>query len=212
MEIPQVSFFTVFNGNQIDNFPEFKAENQTTDLFVIADNLIKSSMCPINEIAQPRAYYDVTNDKIVLPPRGSFKDGISFIKTLAHEMSHSTGHRDRLKRDLINEFGTEAYAKEELRAELGSLFLSADLGISNQAEHYEDHSDYLKSWIAALENDYNEFFRACSSAEEISQYLVTNYEKTNNIKITKEIEPIPDNIKNKKIETNQPTIERKSFR
>ena len=44
-------------------------------------------------------------------------------------------------------------------------------------EHYEDHSDYLKSWISVLSGDYNEFFRACADAEKISERLVGNYSK-----------------------------------
>ena len=69
------------------------------------------------------------------------------------------------------------YAKEELRAELGALFTSWDLGIHLEEEHYEDHSDYLKSWIKVLRDDYNELFRAYSDAEKISERLLTNYDK-----------------------------------
>jgi len=119
-----------------------------------------------------------------------FKDEESFAKTVIHEMGHSTGHPDRLKRPMSGIFGSAEYAKEELRAEIGALFTEADLGISLKGEHYEDHSDYLRSWIGALENDYNEFFRACADAEQIAKRLVGNYTKKYELKM--EVEGLPE--------------------
>jgi antirestriction protein ArdC len=87
-------------------------------------------------------------------------------------------------------FGSAEYAKEELRAEIGALFTEADLGISLKGEHYEDHSDYLRSWIGVLENDYNEFFRACADAEQIAKRLVGNYTKKYELKM--EVEGLPE--------------------
>lgn len=105
-------------------------------------------------------------------------------------MSHATGHPTRLNRPLGGMFGSEAYAKEELRAEIGALFTEADLGISLKGEHYEDHSDYLRSWIGVLQNDYNEFFRACADAEQISKRLIGNYTKKYELKM--EVDGVPD--------------------
>lgn len=118
----------------------------------------------------------------VIDPEATVK-GIHFtldlevvlVKTLLHEMSHSSGAPGRLNRDMGGMFGSDSYAKEELRAEIGSLFTGFDLGLKLNAEHYEDHSDYLKSWISVLKNDYNELFRACADAEKISERLVANY-------------------------------------
>ena len=101
-------------------------------------------------------------------------------------MCHSTGHSTRLNRNQTGEFGTPSYAREELIAELGSLFTETSLGFKIEGEHFNDHSNYLKSWIGALKDDYNELFRACSEAEKASNYLLERYntfektqEKTN---------------------------------
>ena len=112
-----------------------------------------------------------------MPLRSQFKDQTSFAKTLLHELSHMTGAPARLNRKFGGPFGSESYAKEELRAEIGALFTETDLGIPLSGEHYEDHSDYLRSWIGVIQNDYNEFFRACADAEKISDRLVGNYAK-----------------------------------
>lgn len=178
LEQPVISYFKVFNGEQMQNFPKYSAVfREATEAEQIANHLMQTSECPVKELAQSRAYYSSSEDMIVLPLREKFKDGVSFLNTLLHEMGHSTGHKSRLNRTFGGEFGTELYAKEELRAEIGSLFTALDLGVNIQQGHYEDYSDYLKSWIQVLKNDYNELFRACSDAEKISERLIANYDK-----------------------------------
>ena len=193
LDRPQVMYFRVFNGEQVENFPEYvpSVRNEDrTQLGDMIDRIISTSECPVIEAAQDRAYYSPSQDRIVLPLRSMFKDEESFAKTAIHEMGHSTGHPDRLNRPLGGMFGSEEYAKEELRAEIGALFTEADLGISLKGEHYEDHSDYLRSWIGALQDDYNEFFRACADAEQIAKRLVGNYTKKYELKM--EVDDLPD--------------------
>lgn len=178
LDKPIVSYFKVFNAEQIRNFPKYVSErNVESDIGMMTDNLIETSECPVLELGQERACYVPSEDNIFLPLRQGFKNEKSFLQTLIHEMGHSTGHKSRLNRNLMGEFGSVDYAKEELRAELGALFTSWDLGIHLEEEHYEDHSDYLKSWIKVLRDDYNELFRAYSDAEKISERLLTNYDK-----------------------------------
>ena len=183
LERPQVSFCKatsrwVFNAEQVQGFPSFsRNECPEPEIDTIIDRIIDTSECPIHEIAQDRSFYSPTSDEIYLPLRSQFKDQTSFAKTLLHELSHMTGAPSRLNRKFGGPFGSEGYAKEELRAEIGALFTETDLGILLSGEHYEDHSDYLRSWINVIQNDYNEFFRACADAEKISDRLVGNYSK-----------------------------------
>lgn len=143
----------------MQDYPELKKNDLDPDLTKLADDLIRSSECPVYEVVQDNAFYQKGQDHIVLPLRGMFKDAGSFIATLIHEMGHSTGHASRLNRTFGMRFGDPDYAKEELRAELGALFTETDLGVDPSAEVLEDHSDYLKSWIGALRDDPNELFR-----------------------------------------------------
>jgi antirestriction protein ArdC len=81
-------------------------------------------------------------------------------QTCLHELAHWTGAKHRLDRtDEKGPFGSPEYAKEEIRADLASLFLSAELGIPYDPS---DQAAYIRNWIQALKNDKNEVFRAAS--------------------------------------------------
>ena len=95
-------------------------------------------------------------------------------------MTHSTGHPSALARELDTRFGSPSYAEEELVAELGSLFLSADLGIQGcdmEGEFYENHVSYLQSWMNALENDPSYLFKAASKADHADTFIMERYEE-----------------------------------
>lgn len=167
LEPPAVRYFLVFNGEQIQDFPAYVPESRPPEKSLEAGlECLASSECQIVECAQPDAFYSPRQDKIFLPLRSVFKDPESFIKTGLHEMVHSTGHPLRLNREMGGPFGSESYAREELRAEIGAMFLEADLALPVTGEHFQDHSNYLQSWIAVLKKDYNELFRACADAEK----------------------------------------------
>ena len=176
LDRPKVSYFYVFNAEQVIGYPDPPIKEYEPDIMQLGEQLIKSSECPIYEMPQDRAYYNRNADHIVIPARYQFKEAKSFVATVAHEMSHSTGHPNRLNRKFGMRFGDKDYAKEELRAELGALFVETDLGVDPSGEVLEDHSDYLLSWIGALRKDPNELFRACADAEKISERLVNNYQ------------------------------------
>jgi len=193
LEKPIVSYFKVFNCEQIQDFPKFEPRKmEKQELGELIEDLTTVSECPVKEYAQERAFYRPGEDKIYLPLRSYFKDEESFAKTLLHEMGHSTGHPSRLNREFGGAFGSPAYAKEELCAELGALFTEVDLGIQLEGEHYQDHSNYLASWIGALEHDYNELFRACAQAEKISERIVGNYTRKLNKELSDFKEVIPE--------------------
>lgn len=92
LDRPQVMYFRVFNGEQVEDFPEYvpsTPDEDKTQLGRMIDQVIDTSECPIIEAAQERAYYSPSQDKIVLPLRSMFKDEESFAKTAIHEMSYT---------------------------------------------------------------------------------------------------------------------------
>lgn len=178
LEHPIPNYFRVFNGEQIEGLPELEKKVLTEDKYSeMAERFEHSSKCPIHYTNQDRAYYSPVNDEINLPSKNAFKNNETRLSVLLHEMAHSTGHPDRLNRQLKNTFGTPEYAKEELNAELSSLFLESELGIKMgpDSEMLKDHSNYVKSWISALKENPNELFHACNRAEQITEYLIENY-------------------------------------
>jgi hypothetical protein len=84
-----------------------------------------------------------------------------------HELTHWTGAKSRLDRDLKNRFGTQAYAAEELIAELGAAFLAAEFSFDGDVRH----AGYIKTWIHLLKSDKRAFFTACSRAQQAADYL-----------------------------------------
>ena len=175
---PIVMHFTVFNAAQIEGMPEFqKKELHSWESIDKAEKIIKNSGANIEFKADVTPHYSVTNDKIVMPLREQFHSAESYYATALHELGHWTGSSSRLNRDIANSFGSPEYAKEELRAELSSFFVTSDIGISNDIKN---HSSYIDSWIKVLKNDKNEIFRAAADAEKIADYVLA-FEKEKNI-------------------------------
>lgn len=174
---PVVSYFYVFNAAQIEGMPEqtLPVTEVTAEEQDITGMLIRASPCEVKEMLTCQAGYIPALDVILMPPKETFHTRADFIKTLLHEMVHSTGHPDRLNRNLKGKFGTPDYAKEELRAELGSLFLAADLGLPVDGKHLENHAAYLQSWIEVLRRNPDELFVAASDAEKAAGYINERY-------------------------------------
>jgi hypothetical protein len=101
----------------------------------------------------------------------------SYYATLFHELGHLTGHEKRLDRNLTIRFGTEAYAAEELVAELTSAFLCAELGVQGELRH----SGYIGHWIKLLKSDPRAIFTAASKASQAANYLCSLSEARNEV-------------------------------
>ena len=104
--------------------------------------------CPINQVKGDQAFYSPSNDHIVVPKREQFVDGEAFATNTLHECAHATGAESRLNRAMANAFGSEAYAKEELIAELSAAVISSQYGMSKHIKN--DSAQYLKSWLGSL--------------------------------------------------------------
>jgi antirestriction protein ArdC len=165
--------YTVFNGQQIDRIPPYTPKQHTTFEAVHGgEQILKNSGAQIAHDQPDRAFYSRKQDCIHLPPKGAFKDPAGYYGTALHELSHWTGHPSRLNRSTLNEtyrFGDVNYAKEELRAELASVFLAAERGIPHDPQQ---HAAYAGSWIKALKEDKNEIFRAAHDASAATDFLL----------------------------------------
>ncbi|MDR3631429.1 MAG: zincin-like metallopeptidase domain-containing protein [Desulfocapsaceae bacterium] len=168
-ERPRVFFSTVFNAGQIDGLPPLVREKQEWDAIERAEGILQASGAVITHGGRDRAYYQPATDSIHLPDKGRFPQASNYYATALHELGHWTGHESRLARDLVHPFGSEGYAREELRAEIASLMLGDELGIGHDPGQ---HAAYVNSWIKALQDDPREIFRAAADAEKIQDYLL----------------------------------------
>lgn len=170
LEHPKVYRAAVFNADQCTGLPKLRRQAQKWSPVERAENIIAANGVPVTHNTDGSAFYSPGGDFICLPPRESFATVDAYYSTLLHEVGHSTGHPTRLNREFGGQFGSEGYAREELRAELASTFLCGELGIATTGSD-EQHAAYVKSWVSALKNDYNEICRAAADAEKICNYL-----------------------------------------
>ena len=171
-EIPFMKGYTVFNAEQIDGLPApfttKAAPLPPVERIPEAEAFLAATGATIQHGGN-RAFYAPSRDLVQMPPRESFRDPESYAATLAHELTHWTAHPSRLARELGKRFGDQAYAAEELIAEMGSAFLCADLGITPEVR--DDHASYLAHWLQVLKADSRAIFTAASQAQRAADYL-----------------------------------------
>ena len=124
-----------------------------------------------------RACYSPSLDIIKLPELQDFNTEADYLGTRFHEQIHSTGHESREARDFSGRFGNEAYAFEELVAEIGAANLLAATGAVGTGEVREDHVAYLASWIKVLKSDHKAIFTADSQAKKGVKRILDHAEK-----------------------------------
>lgn len=165
----------VFNADQVDGYkPAGTPPIDRTERLQKVEEFVEASGSVVRHGGH-RACYDPTTDHIQMPERTSFVGTSTatptegYYSVLLHELVHWTGAPHRLARDLANRFGSEAYAMEELVAELGSAFLCATLGVSPTPR--PDHAAYVDHWLAVLRSDKRAIFTAASKAMDAADYL-----------------------------------------
>ena len=165
--------YTVFNAQQIDGIPPLAPKQHSAFEAVQAgEQILQNSGAQVVHDQADRAFYNRAQDRIHLPPKGAFQDAAGYYGTALHELAHWSGHFSRLNRPTLTEsyrFGDTNYAREELRAELASVFLAAERGIPHNPEQ---HAAYVETWIQALQQDKHEIFRAAHDASAITDYLL----------------------------------------
>lgn len=183
LERPKVFYATVFHASQIDNLPELITKKPDWSIIERAEKLLQNAGATLVHSEADRAFYRVSTDSIHLPPKEQFKSAANYYATALHELGHWSGHSSRLDRDLGHPFGSDAYAKEELRAEIASMLLGAELGIGHDPSQ---HTAYIKSWIRVLEDDPLEIFRASADAEKIVNHMFS-LEQTQDLPMTERV-------------------------
>jgi antirestriction protein ArdC len=162
---PMCKPFWLFNAAQIDGLPENLIANPETanefNPIEEAENLLEASGAVINH-GFVGAFYTRGKDQICLPARERFTNPENYYATALHELTHWTGHESRLNRQFGKRFGDDAYAFEELVAELGAAFVVGHVGFVDAM--IEDHAAYVESWLKVLKNDKKAIFTASKQA------------------------------------------------
>jgi len=164
--------YAVFNAAQVDGFNlkliDRTGEPSEPQRIDAAEAFFRNAGAIVRHGGN-RAFYTTAGDYIQMPELRQFVADDRYYSTLAHEHVHWTGAAHRCAREFGKRFGDEAYAFEELVAELGAAFLCADLGLSNEPR--PDHAAYIASWLRVLKDDKRAIFTAASRSQAAADYL-----------------------------------------
>ena len=166
--------YSVFNADQIDGLPErFHEAVPPRDNRSDSESQIANVLAHTGAIVHhggDQAFYRPSTDSITMPTLAQFHSYGAYAATLLHELVHWTSAPSRLNRQLGARFGDQAYAAEELIAELGSAHLCAELGI--EGEHIDNHAAYIASWIKVLKNDPRAILTAAAQADAAARHIL----------------------------------------
>jgi len=169
--VPILRAFSVFHASQIDGIAALAPADATktvVERVEDAEIILKASGVPV-WIGGDRAFYNPAGDFIQLPPDEAFESPALRASVALHELSHASGHPSRLNRDLSGKFGSSAYSREELRAELSSLLVGSEIGLPTDIPN---HASYVRSWLDVLKQDKREVFHAAADAQRIADYIL----------------------------------------
>ena len=166
--------YTVFNADQVEGYvaPD-EIERDPVETLAEIDAFFAKIPADVRHSAEGRAYYSPAQDFVHVPNVEIFEDTPTstalecYYSTLSHELAHWTGHKTRL--DRTGKKDLQAYAEEELVAELSAAFMCSILGISSEPR--PDHAHYLNSWMAILKDNKRALFSAASAATKAVDYL-----------------------------------------
>ncbi len=168
-KIPLLKSYVVFNADQLNGVPDrfVLPTHQPWQPVEIAEQLIAQTGAVICHGGN-QAFYRASSDTIQLPPVASFPCADDYYATALHELTHWTGHSTRLNRLSVQRQGVDAYAFEELVAEIGAAFLCAHCGLNGVIEH----ASYIETWLNALRRDKRLIFLAAGAAQKAADWVM----------------------------------------
>lgn len=170
--VPKTSW--AFNLTQVEGYEGPGQSEVPVHEPTVSEGLMLSAGVDVR-LRGNQAFYHPRLDYVQLPPPWDFTSRDRFQSVLLHEAAHWTGHSSRLAREFGKRFGDQAYAFEELVAELTAAFLCADLGVSNETR--KGHAEYVTNWLQVLKGDSRAIFTAASAASKACDYLLAFQEQ-----------------------------------
>lgn len=172
----RMKLWPVFNEEQLAGYERIEVPTKRSEIISnsVAEDFVNKIGAHVRE-GGDSAFYNVKYDFINMPPRWKFKDTSdatatqNYYSTLLHEHVHWTGHESRLDRDMNGTSFSKSYAYEELVAELGSVLLSLQLGLSRQPT--PDHAKYINGWKTGLRDSPKALIKAMADAQKAVSYL-----------------------------------------
>ena len=161
--------YHVFNADQVDGYTGAKLPDRPHAERIADAEEFFANLGGTVKHGGNRAFYRPADDCIQMPAFEQFPDPLNYYGTLAHEYTHWTGSKSRCDRQMGKRFGDDAYAAEELVAELGAAFVCSTIGIISEPR--PDHAAYIQSWLKVLKADKRAIFTAASKAQQACDWM-----------------------------------------
>lgn len=179
-KVPLLRYYNVFHISQVDGVEPLAPEQLNDEVEpieagdrIIADYINREHLKFV-ECKSNQAYYSPSSDTVVVPLKEQYNLINEYYSTTFHELTHSTGHKNRLNRlqtGAVAAFGSENYSKEECVAEIGSATLMSIAGIET-AKTFRNSTAYIQNWLQVLRNDNKFIVSASSKAEKAVNYIL----------------------------------------
>lgn len=175
--VPMLRYYRVFNLEQCEDVRVPKGREDEQPSLLVFDPVDAAEAILANYPNGPKvvegeaaAWYRPDTDLVNLPPRETFVGVDEFYATAFHELTHSTGAKSRLDRFTGDQyFGSHDYGREELVAEMGAAFLSAEAGIEST---FDNSAAYLNSWLRVLKEDPRAVVVAAGAAQKATDLIL----------------------------------------
>lgn len=158
----------------------------------------------LGSMKQAANFYKPLEDKIFLAPSDNFKNTLREISTALHELSHSTGHESRLKRECAEKYHESNYYRgmEELVANFSARVLCQQLGLDKNevSEAFDqNHDSYDSGWMyEVIKKDPKGVFEAADMAQRAKNMVMKWIE--NELKLIPEVAEV---MTKKKVEVEE---------
>ena len=177
-KIPMLRYYNVFHISQVEGVEPLPPEqlNDEVEPIEAGDKIITDYITRehlnFRECKSNKAYYSPSDDTVVVPLKEQYQLINEYYSTTFHELTHSTGHRNRLNRvNSVASFGSQDYSKEELVAEIGSATLMNISGIETP-KTFRNSTAYVQNWLQVLRNDKKFIVSASSKAEKATKFIL----------------------------------------
>ena len=181
--VPVLRYYLVFNLEQCDGVSipvtSLAPQRAFSPIARCEEILERMPDAPRIEHGRTHAAYLPVRDTVILPNRSAFESEAAYYATLFHELAHATGHARRLARPAVMDtasFGSHAYSKEELIAEMGAAFLCGGAGI--EAATLESAASYIDGWIRVLRGDGRLVIQAATHAQRAADFILGRAEQS----------------------------------
>jgi antirestriction protein ArdC len=182
--VPLLRGYTVFNLEQTDgvNPPAGRieeTEERTVDPIPAAEAIADGyPNGPEVRHGGNQPHYRPATDVIVLPAPVEFTDDAAYYAALFHELGHSTGAKHRLDRFEPGSYGSHAYGREELVAEMCAAFLCGEAGVEQATAG--NQAAYLASWVRVLTEDPKAIVVAGGKAQRAADLILARTQPDHN--------------------------------